>query len=81
MTVRVGVVGGGLVAQAEHLPYLASLRDRFTVAALAEPSETVRVALGERYGIPGLHADPGAAGRGGARRDRRSARLPERMRR
>jgi predicted dehydrogenase len=53
----VGVVGGGLVAQAEHLPYLSSLRDRFTLAALAEPSQTVRQALGARYGISGLHAD------------------------
>jgi predicted dehydrogenase len=60
VTLRVGVVGGGLVAQAEHLPYLASLRDRFMVAALAEPSETVRLALGERYGIQGLYADPRA---------------------
>jgi predicted dehydrogenase len=58
VTLRVGVVGAGLVAQAEHLPYLSSLRDRFTVAALAEPSETVRVALGERYGIQDLYADP-----------------------
>jgi predicted dehydrogenase len=57
LTVRVGVVGGGLVAQAEHLPYLSSLRDRFTLAALAEPSRTVREALGARYGIPSLHAD------------------------
>ena len=52
-----GVVGGGLVAQAEHLPYLSALRDRFTLAALAEPSRTVREALGARYGIGGLHAD------------------------
>ena len=57
MTVRVGVVGGGLVAQAEHLPYLAALRDHFDLAALAEPSRTVREALGARYGIGGLHAD------------------------
>jgi predicted dehydrogenase len=57
LTVRVGVVGGGLVAQAEHLPYLSALRDRFTIAALAEPSATVREALGARYGISGLHAD------------------------
>jgi predicted dehydrogenase len=56
LTVRVGVVGAGLVAQAEHLPYLAALRDRFTLAALAEPSRTVREALGARYGVPGLHA-------------------------
>jgi len=57
LTVRVGVVGGGLVAQAEHLPYLSSFRDRFALAALAEPSATVREALGARYGITGLHAD------------------------
>jgi predicted dehydrogenase len=57
LTVRVGVVGGGLVAQAEHLPYLSSLRDRFSLAALAEPSRTVREALGARHGIAGVHAD------------------------
>src|SRR5262249_23527898 len=57
LTVRVGVVGAGLVAQAEHLPYLAALGDRFTISAIAEPSRTVREALGARYGIPGLHAD------------------------
>ena len=57
MTVRVGVVGAGLVAQAEHIPYLTALRDRFIVTALAEPSATVRDALGARYGIPGLHEE------------------------
>jgi predicted dehydrogenase len=57
VTVRVGVVGGGLVAQAEHLPYLSALRDRFTLTGLAEPSATVRNALGARYSIPGLHSD------------------------
>ena len=57
MTVRVGVVGGGLVAQAEHIPYLSAMRDRFTLAALAEPSQTVREALGARYGFAGLHVD------------------------
>ena len=71
LTVRVGVVGGGLVAQAEHLPYLSSLRDRFTLAALAEPSRTVRDALGARYGIAGLHEDyRGPARRRGPRRGR-----------
>ena len=57
MTVRVGVVGGGLVAQAEHLHYLAAQRNLFELVALAEPSGTVREALGARYGIAGLHAD------------------------
>jgi len=57
LTLRVGVVGGGLVAQAMHLHHLAAKPDRFTIAALAEPSRTVREALGARYGIGGLHAD------------------------
>jgi predicted dehydrogenase len=57
VTVRVGVVGAGMVAQAEHLPYLAALRDRFTVVGIAEPSRTVREALGARYGVTGLYAD------------------------
>jgi predicted dehydrogenase len=55
--VRVGVVGGGLVAQAMHLHYLAAMRDRFDLTGLAEPSPTVREALAARYGIPGAHAD------------------------
>jgi predicted dehydrogenase len=50
-------VGGGLVAQAEHIPYLAQFRDRFDLAALVEPSEAVREALAARYGIPATYAD------------------------
>jgi predicted dehydrogenase len=57
LTLRVGVVGGGLVAQAMHLPYLDEKRDRFAVTSLAEPSRTVREALGARYGIEHLHDD------------------------
>ena len=57
MRLRVGVVGGGLVAQAEHLPYLSQFGDRFELAGLVEPSETVRDALAARYGIPATHAD------------------------
>src|SRR5207244_3629049 len=54
---RVAVVGGGLVAQAEHLPYLSQFRDRFELAALVEPSEPVRDALAGRYGIPRTFGD------------------------
>jgi len=57
LTIRVGVVGGGLVAQAEHLHYLSAQRSHFELTALAEPSRTVRDALGARYGITDLHAD------------------------
>lgn len=54
---RIGVVGGGMVAQAMHLPHLNELQDRFTVAALAEPSATVRDALCARFGIGGSYTD------------------------
>lgn len=53
---RVGVVGGGLIAQVVHLPTLDRMRDRFALVALADPSRAVREALSARYGI-GAHAD------------------------
>jgi Oxidoreductase family, NAD-binding Rossmann fold len=46
-----------MVAQAMHLPHLNELQDRFAVAALAEPSATVRDALCARFGIGGSYAD------------------------
>jgi predicted dehydrogenase len=55
-SVRVGVAGGGLIAQIAHLPSLAQLAGRFELAALADPSQTVREALGARYGVR-AHAD------------------------
>jgi len=54
---RVGVVGGGMIAQAMHLPHLNELQDRFAVAALAEPSQLVRDALCARFGIADAYAD------------------------
>jgi predicted dehydrogenase len=54
---RIGVIGGGLVAQAMHLPYLSELTEDFDLAALAEPSRKVREALAARYAIPSAHAD------------------------
>lgn len=55
--VRIGVVGAGVMSQLVHLPLLDRLRDRFAIAALAEPSAAVRDELGRRYGIPRTHAD------------------------
>ncbi len=46
---RIGVVGGGLIAQAIHLPRIARLRERFELVAIVDPSETVRKALCARY--------------------------------
>jgi predicted dehydrogenase len=54
---RVAVIGGGLIAQAEHLPRLHRLDSRFAVVAIVEPSPTVRAALARRYGIPTAFAD------------------------
>jgi predicted dehydrogenase len=46
---RTGVVGGGLVAQAVHLPNLARLRERFELVAIADVSPTVAGGLAARY--------------------------------
>jgi predicted dehydrogenase len=54
---EVGVIGGGMIAQAMHLPHLNELQERFAVTALAEPSERVRTALCARFGIAGSFAD------------------------
>jgi predicted dehydrogenase len=53
---RVGVVGGGAIAQIAHLPTLSRLDDRFELVALADPSPSVRDALSARFGIK-AHSD------------------------
>lgn len=52
-----GVVGGGLIAQAMHIPNLFQLDERFELAALAEPAQAVRDRLARRYGIGATYAD------------------------
>ncbi len=54
---RIGLVGAGLVGQAEHAFYLWEERDRFDFVALADPSATVREALRQRYGLQHVHAE------------------------
>ncbi|MDQ7246408.1 Gfo/Idh/MocA family protein [Dongia sedimenti] len=54
---RAGLVGAGLVGQAEHAFYLWEDRERFDFVGLADASVAVRNALGARYGIQQLHAD------------------------
>jgi predicted dehydrogenase len=44
-----GVIGGGLIAQAVHLPNLAALASCFTVEAIADPSDKVGDALSRKY--------------------------------
>jgi hypothetical protein len=55
--VRVGVIGCGMVAQAEHLQNLLQLSDRFEIAALADPSAIVRDAMTLRYSVSRVYAD------------------------
>ncbi len=48
---KVGIIGGGLIAQVEHLPNLLALPGLFTVVGIADPSAKVRAHLAGRYGI------------------------------
>jgi predicted dehydrogenase len=54
---RVGLVGAGLVGQAEHAFYLWEERERFEFVALADASASVREALRQRYGLQHVHPD------------------------
>ena len=54
---RVGLVGAGLVGQAEHAFYLWEERERFAFVALADASAAVRAAVGQRYGLETVSAD------------------------
>jgi len=54
--VRLGVVGGGAMAQLVHLPLLTDRAD-VEVRAFADPDEVKRRALGERFRIPHLVSD------------------------
>jgi predicted dehydrogenase len=64
---RVGLIGAGLVGQAEHAFYLWEERERFDFVALADASPAVRAALAERYGVE--RVCPDAAGLLSARLD------------
>src|SRR2546425_8278755 len=57
MRLRIGVVGGGLVAQAMHLHYLAHQSALFELVAVADPSATVREALQQRYNLEATYED------------------------
>ena len=48
---RIGVIGGGLVAQVEHIPNLKLRREHFDLRCVSDPSATVRAALAERFDV------------------------------
>ena len=55
-SLRVGVIGGGLVAQAVHLPNLAA-HPGVELLALADPSALVGAGLANQYSIPRTYLD------------------------
>jgi len=48
---RVGVVGGGLISQVEHIPNLIALKSMFDLRVVSDPSPTIRQALASRFGV------------------------------
>ena len=48
---KIGVVGGGLIAQVEHIPNLLALKRQFDLRGVSDPSTTVRAGLTERFGV------------------------------
>jgi predicted dehydrogenase len=48
---RVGLIGGGLITQVEHLPNLLELPYLFEVTGVAEPSPSVRDHVASRWGV------------------------------
>lgn len=50
--IRIGVVGCGAIAQIQHLPHLAELRDRFELVALCDVSRKLVDFMGDMYQVP-----------------------------
>ena len=57
---KAGLVGAGLVGQAEHAFYLWEERERFAFVGLADASPSVLAAVGDRYGVK--HRSPDLQG-------------------
>ncbi|MFP6590236.1 MAG: Gfo/Idh/MocA family oxidoreductase, partial [Candidatus Latescibacterota bacterium] len=55
--IRIGVVGCGAVAQIQHLPNLAFLRDEFDVIAVCDLSATLARSAAQEYGVDNWHTD------------------------
>jgi len=49
---KVGVIGGGLIAQVMHLHYLRELSDRFEISAICDLSAEARTAIAHEYAVP-----------------------------
>src|ERR1700693_6305357 len=49
---KVGVIGGVLIAQVMHLHYLRELSDRFEISAICDLSAEARAAVAREYAVP-----------------------------
>ncbi len=50
--IRLGIVGCGAVAQVQHLPNLATLRDEFRVQIVCDLSPTLAATVAEQFHVP-----------------------------
>ena len=50
--IRIGVIGCGAIAQIQHLPHIAELRDRYELAGLCDASAKLVDYIGGMYHVP-----------------------------
>ena len=62
---RVGIVGGGVIVQGQHLPNLLFLKDEIEVAGVADPSAKARAFIESRFGVPTFASGDELRGRSG----------------
>ena len=55
--VKVGVIGGGLIAQTMHIPYLRELEDKYQIQAVCDLSEKLVNKVADYYNIPKRFTD------------------------
>lgn len=49
---KIGLIGGGAIAQIQYLPILSARREEFEIGGVSDLSQSLLDALGERYHIP-----------------------------
>ncbi len=50
--IKIGVIGCGAIAQIQHLPHIAELRDRYELVGLCDASAKLVDFIGEMYRVP-----------------------------
>ena len=55
--VRIGVIGGGAIAQVHHLPFLKDLSEEFDVSSVCDVSASAAKYVAERFQVPSYETD------------------------